>query len=129
MIQVENTADENALQILNVLQDYIGLPDTIPALLDKMATEYVLVDDMEQLVEGRYVRWIREGVMTRGGIVLQVGSAEPGKEDMVLCKTPNHILVKFRFGDCPCFAKLNQFEQWYMLHNTETKDQETKDQE
>jgi len=117
MFQVEKTADENALQILNVLHDYIGLPHSIPALLDKMATEYVLVDTMEQLVEGRYVRWIREGVMMRGGIVLQVGSAEPGQEDMVLCKTPNHVLVKFRFGDCPCFAKLNQFEQWYMLNN------------
>ena len=118
-MEIETTADENAQQILQVLCDYIVDPASIPSLLEKMATEYVLVNDLEQLVEGRYVRWIREGVMTRGGIVMQIG-----QDDLVLCKTTHHQLVRFHFDHCPCFAKLNQFEQWYMLHNVEDSAQE-----
>ena len=118
MIHVEKTADENAVQMLHIFTDYMADSEHIQGLMDKMATEYVLVDDMEQLVEGRYVRWIRDGVMTRGGIILQVGSAD--QVDMVLCKTSHNVLVKFRFNECPCFAKLNMFEQWYMLNNNDT---------
>lgn len=111
MIEIETTADANAQQILQVLRDYIVDPDSIPSLLEKMATEYILVHELDQLVEGRYVRWIREGVMTRGGIVMQIG-----QDDLVLCKTANHQLMRFHFDQCPCFAKLNQFEQWYLLN-------------
>ena len=131
---LEISADENAKQMLTLLQDYLINVNDIPVYLNKMATEYIVVDDIACLEEGRFVRWIFEGKMTRGGFVLKkkqqynagleddVLDETNGIDDYVLCKTAHNRIVQFHFDECPCFQKLNMFEQWYMLHNTKKEE-------
>ena len=109
---LETTADENAHAMLVLLRDYLEDQSEVPMYLDKMATEYMAVHNVQQLEVGRYVRWICDGKMTRGGFVVGAPAA-----DRVMCKTAHNRIVQFQFDECPCFHKLNLFEQWYMLHN------------
>lgn len=109
------TPDENTRDMIALFQDYLEDMSKIPEHIDKMATEYIVVEDLDQLEQGRYIRWIKNGVLVRGGHI--VGIMNENGNDMVLCKTANHIMQKFRFDECPCFQKLNMFEQWYFLNS------------
>jgi len=109
------TPDENTRDMITLFQDYLEDTSKIPEHIDKMATEYIVVEDLDQLEQGRYIRWIKNGVLVRGGHI--VGISNENGNDMVLCKTSNHIMQKFRFDECPCFQKLNMFEQWYFLNS------------
>jgi len=113
-IVLNTTEAENRERIRLILQDHLIVdddddPDLIEKQVAKLASDYVVVENIGDLLTGRYVRWIRDGVLTRGGIVLGVDD----DEDKVLCKTTNHILCRFSFVDCPCFMKLNQMEKWF----------------
>jgi hypothetical protein len=107
---LNKTADENATEMLHLLQDYLLDVSKVGDYLEKMATEYVVINDLEELQEGRYIRWIREGVMMRGGVILSKDA------EKVVCKTAFNQLVQFRFDECPCFMKMNVYEQWYLLN-------------
>ena len=125
------TADENARQILILLTDYLEDQTKIGEYMDRLATEYVVAQNLEELQTGRYVRWIKDGVLFRGGIVVQAGKpaeavveATDGDsmDDIVMCKTTSNVLMQFHFNECPCFQKLNLFEQWYLLNGSQEKD-------
>jgi hypothetical protein len=110
------TAEENRNRIQALLEDYLDEPDEATMLADRLATEYVAVDDLDDLQTGRYVRWIYEGALNRGAIVLKVeDDVDP---PTILCKTGQNRFIRFRFDDCPCFMKLNQFEAWYLNNGT-----------
>jgi hypothetical protein len=109
------TPDENTRDMIVLFQDYLHDQTRLASLIDQMATEYIVVEDIEQLQQGRYIRWIKDGVLVRGGHILAVGG-EQG-DNIVLCKMANNIMQKFNFEDCPCFQKLNMFEQWYFLNS------------
>jgi hypothetical protein len=109
------TEQENQQKIQQWLHDYCeesNNEEWLHRKVEELTKDYVAIDSMDDLQPGRYVRWIREGILVKGGVVLSVDE----ERQSVFCKTLNHIFTTFLFEDCPCFMKLNQFEAWY-LHN------------
>lgn len=74
---------------------------------------YRLVDDIHELHVGKHVRWIREQVLTNGGIVTTIKFLDNGTQ--VLCKSNGLRFIQFKFDECIIFQKMTLEEQLIMM--------------
>jgi len=70
--------------------------------------EYRLIDFVFLLRKGKHIRWIRNGNLTNGGILVDVTFPENGTQ--ILCKSGRRF-IKYRMDDCITFQKLTTDEQ------------------
>ena len=72
-------------------------------------TGYRYVDRICDLRNGRLMRWIKNGSLTNGGILVNVKMEPKGVQ--LLCKNNIHRFFNVRFDDCLIFQKLTMEEQ------------------
>ena len=68
---------------------------------------YRLIDEVYHIHKGKHVRWLRNGKLTNGGIVVDVQFTDNGTQ--ILCKT-NSKFIRYQFDDCTTFQKLTDDE-------------------
>jgi hypothetical protein len=70
--------------------------------------DYRLIEFVYLLRKGKHIRWIRNGKLTNGGILVDVTFPENGTQ--ILCKCGRRF-IKYRMDDCNTFQKLTTDEQ------------------
>lgn len=75
--------------------------------------EYRLVDEIYQLHRGKYVRWLRDGSLSSGGIVLDIKFLDNGIH--VLCKNNMSRFIQYRFDEVVTFQKLSAEEMLVLM--------------
>ena len=68
---------------------------------------YRLIDEVYHIHKGKHVRWLRNGKLTNGGIVVDVQFTDNGTQ--ILCKT-NNKFIRYHFDECTTFQKLTDDE-------------------
>ena len=103
--------------IFNVLSTYsfeknqtLG-KDTIETYYEKL-TGYRYVDKICDLRQGIFIRWIKNGVLKNGGLVVTI---KFGENAQIICKTPYHQFVSLYFNECILFQKLTMEEQLILM--------------
>ena len=86
---------ENHLQIENIQE-----------ICEKL-TEYRIIQEVYQLHKGKHVRWLRNGRLTNGGIVVDVKFTDNGT--CILCKNKNRF-IQYKYDDCVTFQRLSEDE-------------------
>ena len=72
-----------------------------------------VVDRVCDLRNGRLVRWIKNGVLTNGGLLMNVKIENKGV--VLLCRNNVGRFFNVRFDDCPIFQKLTMEEQIVLM--------------
>jgi hypothetical protein len=85
--------------------------ETIQQYCDKL-TGYRYVDKICDLRQGVYIRWIKNGVLKNGGIVINI---KFGNNVQIICKTAFHQFVSLNFHECIIFQKLTMEEQLILM--------------
>jgi len=103
--------------IFNVLSTYsfeknqtLG-KETIEKYFEKL-TGYRYVDKICELRQGIFVRWIKNGVLKNGGMVVNI---KFGENVQIICKTTYHQFVSLYFHECLIFQKLTMEEQLILM--------------
>ena len=68
---------------------------------------YRLIEHVYHIHKGKHVRWLRNGKLTNGGIVVDVKFLDNGTH--ILCKNRNRF-IQYKFDDCATFQKLTTDE-------------------
>jgi ribosomal protein L35AE/L33A len=121
------TTDDIMSDIIEVLNEH----DTanVPILVEKLM-KYRYVDEINDLMKGRMVRWLRlngKGVLTNGGIVTNITFTENGIN--VQCMCGNRRFIVYKFDECLTFQKLTVQEEVILLvnENIDNSDDEESD--
>ena len=69
--------------------------------------QYKYIDSIHHIHKGKHVRWLRNGKLTNGGIVVDVKFLKNGTH--ILCKNMNRF-IQYKFDDCTTFQKLTNQE-------------------
>jgi hypothetical protein len=69
--------------------------------------QYKYIDTIHHVHKGKHIRWLRNGKLTNGGIVVDVKFLENGTH--ILCKSMNRF-IQYKFDDCLTFQKLTSQE-------------------
>ena len=90
----------------------MGFPDDIKTELLETLKEYRVCNDMCDLIEGRYIRWIPikdlDNVhLTRGAFVVDVEIGNPIK---ILCKSAINRYFRIMYDECILFQKITPEE-------------------
>ena len=72
-----------------------------------------LVEEINELHKGKYVRWIKDNKLSSGGIVVNIKFLDTGIN--VLCKSPSNRFVQYKFDECITFQKLTETEQLIIM--------------
>lgn len=84
-----------------------GIADeNIQGLCDKLI-EFYHVDQVYQIHKGKHVRWVRNGRLTNGGIVVDIKFLDTGTH--ILCKSRDRF-IQYKFDDCITFQRLSSDE-------------------
>lgn len=70
-------------------------------------TEYRLIDEIYQLHKGKHVRWLRNGRLTNGGIVVDVKFLDSGTH--ILCKN-KQMFIQYKYDECVTFQRFSEDE-------------------
>jgi hypothetical protein len=69
--------------------------------------QYKYIDFVHHIHKGKHIRWIRNGKLTNGGIIVDIKFLENGTH--ILCKNHNRF-IQYKFDDCISFQKLTPQE-------------------
>jgi hypothetical protein len=98
-------------EIVNVMGEY-GWPKELSTKL----MGYRLIDEIHEIHKGKYIRWIRkngEGILTNGGIVVNIKFHDKGV--YILCLNNKKKVIQFLFDDCIIFQKMTTEEQLILM--------------
>jgi hypothetical protein len=84
-----------------------------PSSVCSKLKEYRLVDEIYQLHRGKYIRWLRDGSLSSGGIVLDIKFLDNGIH--VLCKNNMSRFIQYRFDEVITFQKLSAEEMLVLM--------------
>ena len=69
--------------------------------------QYKYIEYVHHIHKGKHIRWIRNGKLTNGGIVVDVQFTDNGTQ--ILCKT-SFKFIRYHFDECTTFQKLTNDE-------------------
>ena len=110
------TLSEISKSVFTVLSEYCFEKksldkETLQKYYDKLAG-YRYVDKICDLRQGVYIRWIKNGLLKNGGIVVNIKFEN---NVQILCKTTFHQFVSLNFHECTIFQKLTMEEQLILM--------------
>ena len=85
--------------------------ETIEKYYEKL-TGYRFIDKICDLRQGVYIRWVKNGILKNGGIVINI---KFGNNVQIICKTAFHQFVSLNFHECIIFQKLTMEEQLILM--------------
>jgi DNA integrity scanning protein DisA with diadenylate cyclase activity len=74
---------------------------------------YRLVEEIHELFKGRHIRWIREGQLKNGGIVVDIKFSNEGIQ--ILCKNNMNRFIQYKFDECVTYQKLTCEEELLLM--------------
>lgn len=112
---LENNNTESIIKEIHdiLLENYIPNPEHIIYKL----TKYRYVDEINQIVKGRNIKYINKNskAFNNGGLVLDVKFLENGTH--ILCKGFNNFIKQIKFDDSIIFQVLTTEEQLLLMSN------------
>jgi len=103
-----DTAKNIAKENYEILCEIYSTEEDVQNAIQKIKG-YRLVDRVYLLHKGRHIRWIRNGKLTNGGVLVNVTFPENGTQ--ILCKCGKRF-INYRLDDCVTFQKLTIDEQY-----------------
>ena len=76
---------------------------------------YRYIDGINELHKGKHIRWIRNGKLTNGGILMNIKINEEGV--LILCKNAYNKFMNYKWDDCVSYQKLSMEEQLILMAN------------
>jgi len=93
-------------EIVQVLRENNLDQTQIQEICGKLS-EYRLINEIYQLHKGKHVRWLRNGRLTNGGIVVDVKFLDSGTH--ILCKN-KHMFIQYKYDECVTFQRFSEDE-------------------
>tara|TARA_B100001173_G_scaffold298805_1_gene296743 strand:- start:374 stop:826 length:453 start_codon:yes stop_codon:yes gene_type:complete len=87
------------------IQPYV-IHEKLHKILNKLH-EYYHIDYVYQIHKGKHVRWLRNGILTNGGIVVDIKFLDTGTH--ILCKCGKQF-IQYKFDECITFQRLSTDE-------------------
>ena len=69
--------------------------------------EFYHIDHVYQIHKGKHIRWVRNGRLTNGGIVVDIKFLDTGTH--ILCKSRERF-IQYKFDECITFQRLSNDE-------------------
>ena len=91
----------------------LGIDKTTMEKICNKLIGYRYVDEIHELFKGRHIRWIRDGALTNGGIVVDIKFTDDGIQ--ILCKNNMNRFIQYRFDECLTFQKLSSEEELLLM--------------
>lgn len=105
---MDNLIDE----IVQIVTSSITDDKTRQTIIHKLAG-YRYVENIYELHTGKYIRWIRNGKLTNGGIVMSVKFTDNGCH--IVCRNSQHKFFQIKMDDCILFQQLTMSEQLILM--------------
>ena len=100
---------------INILQE--KSIENIENIMKKLM-KYRYVDEINDLIKGRMVRWVRisgTNKLTNGGIVTNITFTNNGINVQIM--SSNHRFINYKFDECLTFQKLTTQEELILMVN------------
>lgn len=130
---LNRTAQDIQQEIGDMVLAYPRIQNPVE-ICEKLLGQYVVVQELYQLIRGRYVRWIvpEKGTLSSGGIVLDIQFKQGNKSNdksndmeedqesakktgvFVLCRTYSGGLFHFQYDNTLVFQKMKPREVLYL---------------
>jgi len=91
---------------LNAIQSTGILGEQLQNITNKLV-EFYHIDYIYQIHKGKHVRWLRNGRLTNGGIVVDIKFLDTGTH--ILCKCRQRF-IQYKFDECITFQRLSTDE-------------------
>jgi hypothetical protein len=79
--------------------------------------EFYHIDHVYQIHKGKHIRWVRNGRLTNGGIVVDIKFLDTGTH--ILCKSRERF-IQYKFDDCITFQRLSNDEMMILQLKSST---------
>ena len=100
------TLDNISEEIVQELRENNINSENIQKICSKLNV-YRLIQEIYQLHKGKHIRWLRNGQLTNGGIVVDVKFTDNGTH--ILCKNKNKF-IQYKYDECITFQRLSEDE-------------------
>lgn len=101
--QTLQTISEDNVQALHTF----GVPQEKMKDICGKLSEYIYIDLVYKIHKGKQIRWLRNGKLTNGGIVVDIKFLDNGTH--ILCKNRERF-IQYKFDDCVTFQRLSADE-------------------
>ena len=91
---------------LNAIQSTGIIGEQLQNITNKLV-EFYHIDYIYQIHKGKHVRWLRNGRLTNGGIVVDIKFLDTGTH--ILCKCRQRF-IQYKFDECITFQRLSTDE-------------------
>ena len=91
---------------LNAIQSTGIIGEQLQNITNKLV-EFYHIDYIYQIHKGKHVRWLRNGRLTNGGIVVDIKFLDTGTH--ILCKCHQRF-IQYKFDECITFQRLSTDE-------------------
>jgi hypothetical protein len=91
---------------LNAIQSTGIIGEQLQNITNKLV-EFYHIDYIYQIHKGKHVRWLRNGQLTNGGIVVDIKFLDTGTH--ILCKCRQRF-IQYKFDECITFQRLSTDE-------------------
>ena len=91
---------------LNAIQSTGIIGEQLQNITNKLV-EFYHIDYIYQIHKGKHVRWLRDGQLTNGGIVVDIKFLDTGTH--ILCKCRQRF-IQYKFDECITFQRLSTDE-------------------
>jgi hypothetical protein len=91
---------------LNAIQSTGIIGEQLQNITNKLL-EFYHIDYIYQIHKGKHVRWLRNGQLTNGGIVVDIKFLDTGTH--ILCKCRQRF-IQYKFDECITFQRLSTDE-------------------
>ena len=91
---------------LNAIQSTGIIGEQLQNITNKLV-EFYHIDYIYQIHKGKHVRWLRNGRLTNGGIVVDIKFLDTGTH--ILCKC-RELFIQYKFDECITFQRLSTDE-------------------
>ena len=91
---------------LNAIQSTGIIGEQLQNITNKLI-EFYHIDYIYQIHKGKHVRWLRNGRLTNGGIVVDIKFLDTGTH--ILCKCRQRF-IQYKFDECITFQRLSTDE-------------------
>ena len=106
------TLDSIIGEVVRVVKTHITDETNCETIIRKLAG-YRYVENIYELHQGKYIRWIRNGKLTNGGIVTNVKFNDNGCH--IVCRNSQNKFFQIKMDDCVIFQQLTMSEQLILM--------------
>jgi hypothetical protein len=112
---LENKTMDSFINENNTIINELNITNTLKLKYCNKLIGYRVVDQINELHKGKYIRWYRENTqqLTNGGILVDIKFLDNGVH--ILCMNSMRRFIQYKFDDCITFQRLTDEEQLILL--------------